>query len=137
MNQRTQVGLIRELFDPATAKRIEEGGLTVFHRHQCLFILREAARCSPDLPELVLTPEISRRIGLLALMANEHGSSPSQASTDFTTRSPHYGVHIDFFGQSRLASEHQDTFVRLLSKTPEELRARLASRPWMIRDFTV
>src|SRR5271169_5945128 len=79
-DQRTQVGLIRELFDPATAKLVEGHSLTVFHRHQCLFILSEAGRCCPDLPEMVITPEISHKIGMLALMSNEHDSSPSQAA---------------------------------------------------------
>jgi hypothetical protein len=31
-DQRTEVGLIRELFDPATAKLVEEHSLTGFHR---------------------------------------------------------------------------------------------------------
>src|SRR5271156_3777740 len=80
-DQRAQVGITRELFDPATVKRLEESGLTVFHRHQCLFILREAARCCPDVPDMVMTREVSHRIGILALMSNEHDSNPSRASS--------------------------------------------------------
>jgi hypothetical protein len=221
-DQSVQVGIIRELFDPATAKRVEERGLTVFHRHQCLFILREAARCCPNIPDMVITPEISNRIGILALMSNEHDSNPSRASglvpwsegwleqmicdfipiteanelrfdfasvprmhkivnylaparatqpayfdvgalfekasglplklfealmigvlprimqsaVDLTTRSPHYGVHVDFYEQSRLTPAQRDAFLRLLSSTPEELRARLTNRPRILSDFT-
>ncbi|WP_058188607.1 hypothetical protein [Terracidiphilus gabretensis] len=221
-DQRAQVGIIRELFDSATVKRLEESGLPVFHRHQCLFILREAARCCPDVPDMVMTREISHRIGTLALMSNEHDSNPSRASSlepwseawleqmicdfipiteanelrfdfasvprmhkivnylaparvtqpayfdvgaffekasglplklfealmigvlprimqsaaDLTMRSPHYGVHVDFYEQSRLSPAHRDAFLRLLSSTPEELRTRLTSRPGMLSDFT-
>jgi hypothetical protein len=222
-DQRTQVGLIRELFAPATAKLVKGHSLTVFHRHQCLFILSVAGRCCPDLPDMVITPEISHKIGMLALMSNEHDSSPSQAANlepwseawleqmicdfipiteanelkfdfatvprmhkivndlaparasqsayfdvaalfeeaaglplklfealmigilprimqsaaDLMTRSPYYGVHIDFFEQSRLEPKHRDAFLRLLSKTPDEFRAGLATRPRLLSDFTV
>jgi hypothetical protein len=221
-DQRTQVALIRELFDPETAELVEQHSLTVFHRHQCLFIPREAARCCPNLPDMVVTPEISHKIGMLGLIANEHDSSPSRASslvpwseawleqtmcdfipiteanelkfdfasvarmhkivndlaparasqsvyfdvaslfeeasglplkifealmigilprimqsvTDLTTRSPHYGVHVDFFEQSSIETRHRDAFLRLLSKTPDQFRASLATGPRRLSDFT-
>jgi hypothetical protein len=73
-DQRTQVGLIRELFDPATAELVEQHSLTVFHRHQCLFILREAARCCPDLSDMVRPTDFPH--GSLATICDRFESFP-------------------------------------------------------------
>lgn len=78
-NQAAQIGLSRELFDPSIARLIERSGQAVFHRRQCLFVLREAMLVCPDIPEMQVTQEIRHRIGLLALMANEHASATAAA----------------------------------------------------------
>jgi hypothetical protein len=83
-NQTTQIGLSRELFEPPIAGLVERSGKTVFHRRQCLFVLREAMRVCPDIPHMQMTQEIRRQVGLLALMANEQASAtaatgPTQA----------------------------------------------------------
>lgn len=74
-NQAAQIGLSRELFDPPTVQVVERSGQAVFHRRQCLFVLREAMRVCPDIPNMEVTAEVRQRIGLVALMANEHASS--------------------------------------------------------------
>ena len=218
--ERTQARLIRELFEPNTAQMIEGQSLDVFHRRQCLFVFREAVRCSPDLPEMSLTAEVLHRIGVLSLMANEHASGATtplsvsqaniwlaqlcdfipiteanelkfdlasisrmhkivthlaparvgksayfdismlferasglplkifealmigilprilQSAVDLLTRSPHYGIHVDFFEQTGLETGHRDAFLQLLGRTPAEFRAKLASRSEHLNDFT-
>ena len=78
-----QLALIRELFDEATARKTlayaTRNGLriTVFHRKQCLFILREAMRLCPDLPGMQ-PAEIRESLALVSLMANDHVSATSR-----------------------------------------------------------
>jgi hypothetical protein len=75
-----QLALIRELFDQATAQKTLEyaakngRGITVFHRKQCLFILREAMRVCPDLPGMQ-PAELQESLAMLSLMANDHVSA--------------------------------------------------------------
>jgi hypothetical protein len=81
-----QLALIRELFDEATARRTlayaTRSGrrITVFHRKQCLFILREAMRLCPDLPGMQ-PAEIRESLALVSLMANDHVSATSPQGT--------------------------------------------------------
>ena len=81
-----QVALIRELFDERTARKTLEctstngRGITVFHRKQCLFILREAMRVCPDIPGMQPT-EIRESLALLSLMANDHVSDTAPQGT--------------------------------------------------------
>jgi hypothetical protein len=75
-----QAGLIRELFDESTIQRIRryfesQGRLvTVFHRKQCLFVMREAMRLCPDLPGMDPN-QIKEELAALSLVANEHASA--------------------------------------------------------------
>jgi hypothetical protein len=81
-----QLALIRELFDEATARRTlayaTRSGrrITVFHRKQCLFILREAMRLCPDLPGMQ-PADIRESLALVSLMANDHVSATSPQGT--------------------------------------------------------
>lgn len=81
-----QLALIRELFDNATARRTlaygtrSGTGITVFHRKQCLFILREAMRLCPDLPGMQ-PAEIKESLALVSLMANDHVSATAAQGT--------------------------------------------------------
>lgn len=75
-----QRALIRQLFDEDTARKTLEyaakhqRSITVFHRKQCLFILREAMRLCPDVPDMQPT-EIRESLAILSLMANDHASA--------------------------------------------------------------
>jgi hypothetical protein len=71
----TQLKLIGELFEPRLAERIARTDLDVFHRRQCLYVLREAMRFCPDVPDVQATPELLHKIGLMGLMANDHASA--------------------------------------------------------------
>lgn len=81
-----QLGLIRELFDEATARKTlvygasSGRGITVFHRKQCLFILREVMRLCPDLPGMQ-PADIRESLALVSLMANDHVSATSPQGT--------------------------------------------------------
>ena len=81
-----QLALIRELFDEATARKTlvygtsSGRGITVFHRKQCLFILREAMRLCPDLPGMQ-PADIRESLALVSLMANDHVSATSPQGT--------------------------------------------------------
>ena len=81
-----QLALVRELFDEATARRTlayaTRNGrrITVFHRKQCLFILREAMRLCPDLPGMQ-PADIRESLALVSLMANDHVSATSPQGT--------------------------------------------------------
>jgi hypothetical protein len=81
-----QLALIRELFDDVTARKTlaygtESGrGITVFHRKQCLFILREAMRLCPDLPSMQ-PADIRESLALVSLMANDHVSTTAPQGT--------------------------------------------------------
>lgn len=81
-----QLALIRELFDESTARKTlayaTRNGrrITVYHRKQCLFILREAMRLCPDLPEMQ-PAEIRETLALVSLMANDHVSATSRQGT--------------------------------------------------------
>ncbi len=222
----TQTGLIRELFDQPTIQLIDQCFkrqqqiVTVFHRKQCLFILREAMRLCPDMPGMQPTSEIRQQFGELSLMANEHASATAppglsdadslmalmcdfipvteanelkfdmasisrmhklvhhiaparncdpgffdiaslferasglplqtyealslailprvlDSAKDAVTHSLHYGVHINFFGQTGLSAEHREIFFNLLARTPQEFRARLDGTSPPLSDFTV
>jgi hypothetical protein len=78
-NKSTQMGLVQQLFDAKLAYQIGLHGKDLFHRKQCLFVLREAMRLSPDIPGMELTPEVRHKIGVLCLMANDHASSTTPA----------------------------------------------------------
>jgi hypothetical protein len=221
-----QLALIRELFDEGTARKTLEyatrsraRGITVFHRKQCLFILREAMRLCPDLPGMH-PAEIRESLAMISLMANDHVSTTSaqgappldqiaalmcdfipvteanelrfdlasvtrmhkivheiaparaqesvyfdiaqlfetasglplrtyealslaimprvlRSPVDALTHSPDYGVHVNFFEQTQLSTDQRDAFFRLLARTPEEFRSRLAGRVTSLSDFTV
>ena len=81
-----QLALIRELFDEGTARKTlaygtKSGcGVTVFHRKQCLFILREAMRLCPDVPGMQ-PADIRESLALVSLMANDHVSATSPQGT--------------------------------------------------------
>jgi hypothetical protein len=224
--QAAQIGIIRECFDQRTIQQIDhhlrsqQEFVTVFHRRQCLFIMREAMRLSPDIPGMQPTPEVRKQLADLSLMANEHASTTAPAglsradslissmsdfipvteanelkfdmasisrvhkivhdiaparrgstlffdvpvlfeqasgiplktyetlslailprildsAKDVLTHSPHYGVRVDFFGATNLPLEQRDIFFKLLSRTPEEFRERLAGTSPPLSDFTV
>lgn len=74
-----QIGLIREIFDPDTERLVRQHFLDhgqvipVFHRKQCLFIMREAMRLCPDIPGM--QPTSARgQLARISLMANEFAS---------------------------------------------------------------
>jgi hypothetical protein len=81
-----QLALIQELFDEGTARKTlaygtESGcGITIFHRKQCLFILREAMRLCPDLPGMK-PADIRESLALVSLMANDHVSATAPRGT--------------------------------------------------------
>jgi hypothetical protein len=81
-----QLALIRELFDEGVARKTlacgtKSGrGVTVFHRKQCLFILREAMRLCPDLPGMQ-PADIRESLALVSLMANDHVSATAPQGT--------------------------------------------------------
>jgi len=75
----TQRRLVSEMFDVNVAERIYGTSLRVFHRHQCLFVMREAMRLCPTVEPLQIDAQVLKKIGLLILMANEHSSSEIRA----------------------------------------------------------
>ena len=81
-----QLALIRELFDEATARKTlayattNGRRITIFHRKQCLFILREAMRLCPDLPGMQ-PADIRESLALVSLMANDHVSATAPQGT--------------------------------------------------------
>jgi hypothetical protein len=76
---------MREIFDPATVKLVNQYFLNqgrvipIFHRKQCLFIMREAMRQCPDLTGMQ-PGEVQERLTQLGLMANEHASATALSS---------------------------------------------------------
>jgi hypothetical protein len=90
-----QIGLIHEIFDPNTERLVRQYFLDhgrvipVFHRKQCLFVMREAMRLCPDIPGMQPT-SAREQLAKISLMANEHAS----ATTLTASSNPSYAIQM-------------------------------------------